>query len=431
MAVGLAALLSPAIRSDALVVKTWNGPGTPVGINQTAPADDPGWHNTSTNRSAIYLGDQWVLTAKHAGVSDIVLPSGAYSVVPNSVVTLKNPTTPFAGQTLSTDSDLIMYRINTHSTTGLSPESMDPNIRQVSIATTSPTVGRDVLMIGSGNERALNTTDANGQWHWNVQSGGLVGGPSVGAQEHGYFVGSPRTTWGTNRVANASQVSGAVTSGNNVLVRFGGNGFNDVIGLAVQFDRGLSDNDTPIADGSTPDEAQGVGGDSGGPVFFRDGSNQWVLGGVMHAIYLKSFQPAFLTLFETQTVFTDLSIPEYGNQIAALRASNNYSVLGDVNLDGVAQGGIVGDAATGDLGILVQNWGYTQTAGDVVSWKRGDLNQDGRVGLADYALMRQSLGGMVSETAMAALLAGLAIPEPSTALLLLCAAAGVGGRRRR
>jgi hypothetical protein len=307
---------------------------------------------------------------------------------------------------------------------------MDPNIKPISIASSSPTVGTQVTMIGSGRERALNTTDANGQWHWNVSGGSLVAGPSVGAQEHGFFIGDYRKTWGTNRVGAASQVPGGITQGNNVLVRFG-NGFSDVIGLSVQFDRGLDDNNVVIADGSTPDEAQGIGGDSGGPVFFKNSAGEWQLGGVMHAIYLKSFQPAFLTLFETQTVFTDLSLPHYRDQIANLRASNLYSVSGDVNLDGSATGWIVNDVANGDLGILLQNWGYQQSLGDVASWKRGDLNQDGRVGLADFALMRQALGGTISDVAAATLLAGLAIPEPSAAALAALAAAAVSGVRCR
>jgi hypothetical protein len=286
-------------------------------------------------------------------------------------------------------------------------------------------------MIGSGTERALNTTDTRGQWHWNFSGGSLVTGPSVGAQEHGFFYSpTSRKTWGTNRVDNSWKVSGAATEGNNVLVRFG-NGFSDVIGLAVQFDRGLDDNDNVISDGSTFDEAQGSGGDSGGPVFFKDAGGQWQLGGVMHAIYLKNNQPGFLTLFENQTVFTDLSLQHYRDQIANLRASDLYSVTGDVNLDGVATGGIVNDVANGDLGILLQNWGYQQPVANVMSWKRGDLNQDGRVGLADFALLRQSIGGTISDVAVASLLAGLSIPEPSSAFLAALAAATLGGARRR
>lgn len=43
--------------------------------NTTAPVDDPGFGNVGArgNATAVYLGNQWVLTANHVGTGSVVL----------------------------------------------------------------------------------------------------------------------------------------------------------------------------------------------------------------------------------------------------------------------------------------------------------------------------------------------------------------------
>ncbi len=413
----LAMLLFP-VSASALVVRTWNGEGTPQVINDTAPADDPGWHNTSSNRSSIYLGNQWVISAKHAGTGSVRLPSGVYEEIPGTKIALSNPGS-FSGTSLTTFSDLQMFRINTNPDTGLTPEDQDPLVKNITISTSTPSFNTEVLMIGAGNTRSLNPSGFNGQIDFGSNDYGF---DTVGS---GSFV----KTWGTNKIASTSSVSGITREGLNVLVEFGDPGPNDTIGVLTRFDRGHNIFNTPISDGSLPDEAQASGGDSGGPVFMKNGSDEWVLAGLMHAIYVIGGHSTGDAWFGDLTGISDLS--HYEAEIQSLLATNSYSTIGDIDLDGSITGEIVNGEATGDLALLVENWGYQQAVGDIYSWKKGDLNQDGITNLDDFSLMREALGGNISATAITALVAATAVPEPSaTILLLMGCLIGVKSRQR-
>ena len=106
--------------------------------------------------------------------------------------------------------------------------------------------------------------------------------------------------------------------------------------------------------------------------------------------------------------------------------------MGDVNLDGVVTGSIVNGVATGDLGILVNNWLYQAPDADVHTWMRGDLNLDGRVDLGDFVLMREALGGTIASSAFAQLVAAVSVPEPSAlAIAAVALIAARPARRRR
>lgn len=403
--------------ATALVVKTWNGDGTPQNVNNTAPADDPGWHNTSSNRSTIYLGNQWVLTARHAGRGNVILPGGNYAEIPGTRVTLTNPST-FAGQSITSNSDLHLYRINTHPTSGLAPEDEDPLVKDITISTSTPGFNTEVLMIGAGGTRTLDANGFNGQRDFGSGSYGFDTAASP----------SSLKTWGTNRIASTSSVGGIVRQGLNVLVEFGNPGPNDTIGVLTRFDRGFNSSNNAINDGSLDDEAQATGGDSGGPVFLKNNNDEWVLAGLMHAVYIVGGHNSGDAYFGDLTGISDLS--HYESQIQALLASNEYSVMGDVDLDGSITGSIVDGQATGDLAVLIDNWGYQQSEGDIVSWKRGDLNQDGITNLDDFSLIRDALGGSISVSQLSALVAAVAVPEPSAAMLLLLGCFTAVSKRR-
>lgn len=424
--------------ASALIVKTWNGAGTSANVNNMAPADDPGWANLPTNedlRTGIYLGDQWVVIATHAAGGDFELGGGYFPRINGSGLRLTNPDT-FAGQTVDdTEADLTFYRIGVDTTTGLTPEELDSSIQRITIADRLPSSTDVLTMFGRGGQRIINATDSNGQFHWNA-NGTEVTTTEVAA-EHGFKTDNGRQyRWGTNTIANPSGVSGnPIRSGNNMLLRVDNNNntatpqVKDTIGFVTEFNRGLTDSGSPLEDGSTADEAQGDAGDSGGPVFWKD-NGQWVLAGVMHAIYQDNNQSAGHAWFGNHTGISDFSYDSYYDQIEEIRSNVLFSYEGDIDLDGVVTGEIIGTEATGDLGILVDNWNTTFAEAGRESWIMGDLNQDARIDLADFVLMRGALGGEISSTAFAAAVGVAAIPEPSAAALLFLGGVAAACRRR-
>jgi hypothetical protein len=136
--------------------------------------------------------------------------------------------------------------------------------------------------------------------------------------------------------------------------------------------------------------------------------------------------------FTTYTSFADLTY--YRNEIFdIMNAHTNYSVMGDVNLDGVVSGNGTGSAATDDVAAFVQGWNWHQATADVESWKRGDLNLDGTTNVADFFLMRGALtsaGLSVGVSTLSTLFNPSVVPEP-TAVALLFAAAGFALTARR
>jgi hypothetical protein len=423
--------------SQALVVKTWNGVGTLGAPNTTAPADDPGFHNLPSNRTGIYLGDNLFLTAHHADPfvgtpsdlsSNVVqIGGGAFPIIPGSGTFLTNPSTFGASRTttngsLTANSDLRLFRIGVDTTTGLTPEELDPAIRRISLASRlSNTSSEQLTMFGQGRYRQINAANTtNGQFYYN-SAGAELTDPATwpSSSYRGYKVDfAPPAPlpwqWGTN-VRSTSSPNGIIRVGQNVLME--GN-FLDTVGFVVRFDEfGL------------PDEAQGAGGDSGGPVFWKEG-NEWVLAGLMHGIYFGNGQPSNAGLFNSFTGISDLSYSTYSSQIADART--RFSKMGDVNLDGVVTGSIVNGVATGDLGILVDNWLYQTAEADVHSWMKGDLNLDGKVDLEDFVLMREALGGTIASSSFAQLVAAAPIPEPSAlAIATVALLASMPSRRRR
>jgi hypothetical protein len=423
LAVAVALAVSP---SQALIVKTWNGAGTPALINTTAPADDPGFHNLPTNKTGVYLGDNLFLTAIHADTGGSVqIAGGTFPIISGSAVTLTNPTS-FGGSRVNSDgsltvnSDLRLYRVGVDVTTGLSPEELDPAIRRISLASRLANTSTEQLtMFGKGFIRTINGANTtNGQFHYN-SAGAVLNNqadwPTSAYRGFGFGDSAvqPRPwQWGTNLRTTASP-NGVVKVGQNLLLE--SPGFADTIGFAVRFDEaGLAD------------EAQGAAGDSGGPVFWKDG-DEWVLAGLMHGVYYGNGQPSVLGMFGGFTGISDLSYSTYASQIEGARG--RFSKIGDINLDGLVTGGIVNGVATGDLSVLVNNWLYSSAEADVHTWMKGDLNLDGRVDLGDFVLMRDALGGTISSSSFAQLVAAATIPEPST--LGLAVVAGLASLRRR
>jgi hypothetical protein len=393
------------LPAHALIVGTTPGVITDT---STPPVDNPGWANvgsTATFLNAVYLGDGWVLSAKHTGVSAITLSTGTFQPIKigqssnpqqqqYQAFVVPNPT----GMGLSALTDLRLYRING-----------DPGLPSLTIASQPPTpggtIGAEVVMISNGVLRSANETNYSvnssaNPWLWTEI-------PSFGAYR-GYQPNGSGKRWGTNHIANDNAVLGE--SDANLTGNINA-GRGDVISYLTVFDQ--------YAGGL---EAQVVGGDSGSGVFYnRDG--QWELTGITHANLLYSgqstatFNPSnSLAIYGNATAFADLS--SYHDQILAIMSDHaDYSIMGDVNLDGLVSGTGAGPVPTDDISAFVEGWKFDNGLGqgDITSWTKGDLNRDGVTNVADFALLRTAFNGQMSGSVVSQF-AG-AVPEPSTGLL--------------
>jgi len=255
--------------------------------NTSAPGGQPYFNNVGVvnGASGIYLGNRWVLSAAHvAGTLPAAATFGGinYSTVSGSYQRLHNP----GGYTSLTD--LALFRLTT-----------DPLLPTVSIATSSPTMGADVMMIGRGRDQAASITywdvtvnpgDANDVWT-PVAAGGH--------DREGYqTLGSRTIRWGENDVATIGQVFNYTFNSETV----------DVFSFTTSYDLGAKIH-----------EAQAVAGDSGGAVFVDNGGT-WSLNGVMLTVLLYETQPDGnrTAVIGNETVMADLSV--YRSEILSITA---------------------------------------------------------------------------------------------------------------
>ena len=416
-----ASAASPA--AHALVVENMTG-------TTSAPADDPGWNYVTTGgRNLVYLRDGWILSAFHVGVPTpteaLSINGSSFNVISNQAYIVKNQ----SGQELTSDTDLRMFRING-----------DPGLAPINIASqqpfaSTPIAQREVVIIGNGPSRMASESQ------WNVQ---IVPNSPVppnppppndiwtevaSGTYKGYKSLQPSDNvkrWGKNQIADEDPLFGGSDPdlrGDLKLTL--GVGVRDVMSMVTQFDNPLLPNGSPNPVALT-NEAQVVSGDSGSSVFYKR-NGQWELIGIVNAQYSTiENQSTANAVYGNYTTFADLTY--YHDDIFNIMNANaNYSVLGDINLDGVVSGGTSGGVPTGDIAAFVSGWGYNNGtgAGTITSWKNGDLNHDGKTNSADFLLLRTALnpsgaGGLTLES----LLGGVGVPEP-TSLFLALAGAGV------
>jgi hypothetical protein len=454
---------------------------------------DPGWYNVSVGGgNFVYLGDGWVLSARHAGYNassgitfQTILPNGALGPVetfyriPGSYYydytigtgsarqyVVHNPETLQSeiGQTIALGAsnggfatDLQLFRING-----------DPGLPALTIGSQdlpqqfTRTNAPEVVMIGSGRSRVAEET------HWNVtehSSTNWTWQVTTGPGTHqGYFrdnTGVKR--WGTNRLADlrpnfsgdpsdpgAQSYTDLFTAKN----QFG----NDIIGV-VSDTTGVYRLQTPdgvirsvismmtvfdkqSSPGATELEFQGMSGNSGSAVFYKRGT-QWELVGIVNAISTYPNQSANAAVYGNSSLISDLTYynQSYPNSLRHIIDSHpNYSHIGDVNLDGVVSGDGTGPPETDDVTAFVLGWGFNNGAGagTITSWKSGDLNGDGKTDVQDFLLLRGAFNGGISSAVVATLFGSagvnfdaMAVPEPSAAALALLAALSLLHRRRR
>jgi hypothetical protein len=135
VALNLAVIAFAVTGAVALVVENEEDP-----LNLEAPADDPGWDNVGVCDAwtAVYLGNGWVLTAAHVGVSNIDLGGEKYAADVQSRKRVFNSD--------GTAADLLLFRID--------PE---PDLPALEISAESPPLGTQIVMVGSGLGRGEKT----------------------------------------------------------------------------------------------------------------------------------------------------------------------------------------------------------------------------------------------------------------------------------
>lgn len=270
-------LLITPLSVRAVVISSGTG-------NTGAPADDPGFANVGTlnGASVIYLGNQWVLTAAHVAGS---LPASVnfggtnYTTELGSWQRLTNNGT--GGMSALTD--MVVFRL-----------ALDPGLSALTISSTSLSSGNELIMIGNGRDRQAGTTYWNSSWTEVT--------PPPPATYTGFKTNATKTVrWGQNKVA---------VSGTNINA-----GFGDVRSLTTTFTQN---------GGALTHEAQAVNGDSGGAVFYKNGSS-WELSGMMVAIATLSGQPADTAVYGDVTYSADLSF--YRSQIVSITSVPEPSSL--------------------------------------------------------------------------------------------------------
>ena len=489
----LAALLVIASPAKSLVVMNldpsanYEAPTTStlLGYNDV----DPGWANSTTR--GVYLGNGWVLTARHTLPSQSSLETingETYDILPQTRVDLRNPkVVTDAG--LSDIADLKIFRVGSLEQFSGTPEqrAAAQGVELQPIAISDGTLASNTGLVIIGNGRIRAPDDSLLHWEKNKSSStwpiaqecdGCLDYTNANqiapsGKQHAIGYASTTTTaqaWGTNKVESASSVANAFEdferlSGTNYYVLDDPDTSSDINTVVQAFDfdeYNFTTDGEGNPTGGGGNEVQAAASDSGSGVYAWDGS-KWELAGVMHSIGTYIHPVYSVAIREDQgaandraygdlTIFSDLSV--YREQIEAYMAPpegfefqgtgedtrffhlvgrefgydssgdlvvTDPGLWGDVNLDGIVSGDGTGSWEDDDVVAFIAGWGHQQASGDIFSWKRGDLNQDGMTDLTDFLLLRDGINGVTgAELHLATLLGGpdaTAVPEPSAVLL--------------
>jgi hypothetical protein len=392
--VAMVTTLGLSRSAKALMVGATPGVNADTSVNPATPGSgwtqgDPGFANvghTAANLNAVYIGDGWMLSAFHTGVADTTFIESGQTL------------NPIPGQDFPvSNADLRLYRINGD------PTLLSPTIKPVTIASQPLAVGDQVMFIANGLYRDPTelswTTSGSNPATWTQV-------PSCSGSNcfHGYGSAGYGKRWGVNNVEDDQTVFGSSENDANITVLVNGNTISNVT---------LYNKQTSPC-GSNCFETQVISGDSGSAVFHKR-NGVWELAGITANIFSFDGQNTTQAVYGDASAFVDLS--SYNSQIVSIIAAHqDYSSVGDLNLDGTS-----GSAA--DIAAFVAGWRYNNGtgAGTITSWKNGDVTHDGKVDVNDFLRFRSSLsaGAGAELTALMSSYISGAVPEPSTAMLIL------------
>lgn len=228
----------------------------PTGLS--GQPSDPGFANVGqvNGSTGVYLSDGWVLTANHVGAGAFVSNGQSYGY--NGVDSYQINGT-----------DLRLFKLSTF-----------PVLPSLNLATSSPSVGSVVVMIGAGRTAQDSLTnwyvDADtSTWTWSEDQ--FVGADYIFS---GFVTDSSKSVrWGTNTI----------------------NGFTTLYNSPAFYTYFSNTNPTSY-------EAQAVRHDSGGAIFTQNGTN-WELAGTIVAVQPFNGQPGGVNnaIFGNYTIAIDLS----------------------------------------------------------------------------------------------------------------------------
>ena len=249
-----------------------------TGLDHSA---DPGgglpWANVGALNGAtgVYLGVfggvPWALTAAHVGAGTLTLESGAFAAGGSAIV-IRNPD--------NSPTDLAAFPLSTTPT-------LLPNL---SLASAPPAAGTTAFLIGNGRKENGPLRFWNGQW--TEQSA------DQNAVYSGYELAPGGKRWG-----QATYFGSGTYSIPNATTQ---------IGVGTVFE--------PIAG-----KSQAAPGDSGGVIFFKNGSS-WELLGIISTIATFTNQPADTSVVQNFTL--GVSLPVYQSALLAAIPEPGHYALG-------------------------------------------------------------------------------------------------------
>jgi hypothetical protein len=279
----LAALLGLAAVPSGHAIVIYGGTGVE---NATAPANDPGWAHVGSLNGAtgVYLGSfggvPWALTAAHVGAGTLHLDIGAFAPAGAAVV-IRNAD--------GSVTDLAAFPLTTA-----------PLLPNLSLAGTAPAANSTVLLMGTGSRE----TGALRYWSVAVDPTGPGSADTwtelpnaTGANRSGYALGGAGKRWGEALYTST---------------------FDYTLGSATQ--TGVA---TLLV--AVNGSSQAAGGDSGGAIFFHNGTS-WGLLGIISAVGTLENQPANTAVTFNQTL--GVSIPEYRTALLAAIPEPGHYALG-------------------------------------------------------------------------------------------------------
>ncbi|QDU32305.1 hypothetical protein KS4_03370 [Poriferisphaera corsica] len=250
--------------ASAVIISGGFGDSAP--LNETAPADDPGWAHvgrmgtmSSDNATGVYLGNGWALTANHVGgKGSIMLGGSQYNALGGTGQQLLNPD--------GTLTDLYIFKLNIPVTDPIA------SLPVLEIADTTPTSGTDGIFIGTGYTQNSATPD--------LAFGSVI--------ENGFNVSTTERAkkWSPTEVTNSPTLSDVPLNLQHLFF--------------TQFS---------VLEPS----GQAANKDSGSSIFVKNNDDEWVLAGLAHFILGEEGQPNNTAVHNNLTAWSDLSV--YRDQI--------------------------------------------------------------------------------------------------------------------